>query len=200
MDSPLQAWQWVLIALGICLFVIINAFTIYMIKKRKQKKLMKEGTDDEEKNQPSPASTTIEEDVTIDEGFMASKEEKDTYSGGQQFVVLTPDQTGLSPPRRERKESGSSSLSKVVMEEEDHQRHIRSVFSLSPLHEHSNQTTPASGSHNEFSSISSDMARTSTPFQGHTPISNHQFWRGPTPPWTQQQQQHTPHSTSSATS
>lgn len=152
---------------------------------------------DEEKNEPSPSSTAIEEEVTIDEGFVATKDERDAYGGGQQFAVVTPDQTGLSPPRRERKESGCSSLSKVVMEEEDHQRNIRSVFSLSPLHENSNQTTPASESHNEFSSISSDMARTSTPFQGHTPVSSLQFWRGPTPPWTQQ---HTPRSTPSTTS
>lgn len=195
MASSLETWHWVLIALGVCLFVFINAVVIWMIRRRKNKEIAST-VNDEERNVPSPTSTTIiAED--IQEDMMTTKDKGDAY--GQHFAVVTPAQTALSPPRRERKDSNTNNSNKSLVQsvvEQEHQKKVRSVFSLSPFQEDSNsiQTTPES--HFNSNSSSSELSRTFTPFQGHTPTIN-QMWRGPTPPWTQQ---HSPRQTPSHSS
>jgi hypothetical protein len=156
-----------------------------MIQKQKHRNRTTKNDPEKNNNIPSPTSTTVIEDEenSIQENIMTTKDKGDAY--GQQFAVVTPAQTELSPPRRERKDSQNNKPLVQAIIEQEHQKKIRSVFSLSPFQENGSsiQTTPESHFHSHSSS--SESSRTLTPFQGHTPTLN-QIWRGPTPPWTQQ--------------
>ncbi|KAI8054817.1 hypothetical protein BDF21DRAFT_403901 [Thamnidium elegans] len=116
--------------------------------------------DDEEKpDVPVPLPTTPFDPKTI-----RSQDTMQLY--GQQFALVEPSQTALSPPPQ--REPKTCTLSDIAPPPDSLPKN-RGVFSLSPHQETDDSTIQDNSS----------TTRTITPFQGTTD------WRGPTPPWTQ---------------
>jgi hypothetical protein len=197
-DSPLQSWQWGLIAFGIILFIISITVIIWAIKRSSNNTASNDEENKSDAETISPASIKINESISI----TTNKGNQEQQQGGlyeegrgQQFTEVV---TALSPPKRDRKESNNATAvplttltEKVQQDEEEEEQELdlgnmRGLFSLSPAayEQASNNSTPHS-SINLNSLNGSNHSRTNTPFQGHTTPAISSIWRGPTPPWTQ---------------
>lgn len=155
----LETWKVVVISIFVILFILVSV-SFVVCKLRRPKK----STPQQKEDRKSYDIGKVEEQKV--NPHMEDQMEK--Y--GQQFAIVTPVQTELSPPRH----VNTGELPAIAMPE---QRQLR-VFSLSPLHE---CRTPAS---NNTDSIVSSL-RTATPFRTYTPPPTQDVWRGPTPVWTQ---------------
>ncbi|KAI9257845.1 hypothetical protein EDC94DRAFT_614382 [Helicostylum pulchrum] len=171
----IPSWVWAIVAIIVCVLLAVLAFVIY--KKKRTQTLNK---DEEEKpDVPVPLHT-----APFDPKSIRSQDTMQLY--GQQFALVEPSQTALSPPpQRESKvctllsppplpsqiEPYTCSLSDIAHppSRTDSLPKNRAVFSLSPHQETDDATIQDNSS----------ITRTITPFQGTTD------WRGPTPPWTQ---------------
>ncbi|GAA5814348.1 hypothetical protein MFLAVUS_007842 [Mucor flavus] len=164
------SWVWAIVAIILCLLLAILIYTIY--KKKRTRTLNKD--EEEKRDVPVPLQTT-----PFDPKSIRSQDTMQLY--GQQFALVEPSQTALSPPpQREPKtcallspqlplEPKTCTLSDIATSPIDSLPKNRGVFSLSP-HQDTDDSTIQDNS---------STTRTITPFQGTTD------WRGPTPPWTQ---------------
>jgi hypothetical protein len=210
-ESTLEPWKWALIGVGTLLSIISVAGAMYcLINKNKKCK-------NDINNEKPPVNSDEEE--AIDEGIMttttatveasiksttdnSSMQQKEANLYGQQFALVTPASTVLSPPRSQQhphqQQKPTTSTAPIIHqiqeeegEEEEDPSKLR-IFSLSPLHRPPQSSDSPSSSfrnntHNAdsiCSNSSNTTHRAMTPFQGNTPTIN-DVWRGPTPPWTQ---------------
>ncbi|KAI9350405.1 hypothetical protein BD770DRAFT_413052 [Pilaira anomala] len=164
----LPSWVWIIVAIALLFLLLISSYIVY--RKKKTNKKPKDIEKQQEVYIHSPTPTTIEQTVKPEQ------EDRTSILYGQQFVVVEPSQTALSPPPQQRERKISTTT--TILQQDENEGTIepqksRGVFSLSPPHEETDSIQDTSNC--------STTTRTITPC--HT--INTSSWRGPTPPWTQ---------------